>query len=191
MAGDIATDFYRAERRAQGVYGRFSPRIAELPPVEQVEKSVAWASQDVLALPRDRADAQDVIVAARTKLEGVTDKLVLDVGRNTLIENIERDRKAHAWARIPEADCCYFCAMLSTRGAVYRTEETASFEAHDHCRCNVEPLFGDVYEPTAQVREWQALYVTAQKNAPPGVDKINEFRRWFEGRQDAPRRSTD
>lgn len=214
MSGDIATDFYRRERRAQGVLGRFSPRIAELPPLEQVEKSVEWASKDILTRPeRERTDEreddepdddeessledllreldeEEDLDAAATKLQGVTDKMILDVGRNTLLENIERDRQAKAWARIPEANCCAFCALLSTRGAVYKTEETASFEAHDHCRCNVEPLFGEHYEMTAQVREWEALYKKATSEAPPGANKINEFRRHFEGREDAPRRKS-
>ena len=43
-----------------------------------------------------------------------------------------------AWRRVPEARACDFCLMLATRGAVYRTAQTAGDgnDYHRHCRCD-------------------------------------------------------
>ncbi len=43
-----------------------------------------------------------------------------------------------AWRRVPEAGACDFCLMLATRGAVYRTAQTAGDgnDYHRHCRCD-------------------------------------------------------
>ena len=45
-----------------------------------------------------------------------------------------------AWRRVPEAGACTFCPMLATRGAVYRTAQTAGDgnSYHRHCRCDAE-----------------------------------------------------
>jgi hypothetical protein len=45
-----------------------------------------------------------------------------------------------AWRRVPEAGACSFCLMLATRGAVYRTAQTAGSgnAYHRMCRCDAE-----------------------------------------------------
>lgn len=133
--------------------GRFVPPAPHLPPYEKVRAGVNWATQPLWT-------PEDVNLAPiLTNIQGVAEKATLDTSRELLIDAVHQDKEARAWARVPEAGCCSFCALLATRGAVY-SEETAGFEAHDHCRCHVEPVFTQ-YEPSAQIREWDGLYKTS------------------------------
>lgn len=145
----LAVQQYLADRRAAGVRAAFSPKPAVLPPLPQVGATVSWATQPLWSATPD-------VGAAQQRLQGAADMLVMDVGRQTIVDNAQRDRHAKGWARIPEPGACSFCALLATRGAVYK-QQTANFRSHDHCRCHAEPVF-TAYEPSAQVREWQALY---------------------------------
>jgi hypothetical protein len=188
----LATRQYRQQRVAAGVGGGFTPVPADPPTVAQVAQAVDWAVQPlwdsaipVAALPgapeETKRVASTAIADAKARLASASEKLVLDTGRDTIVGNVHRDRAAKAWARIPEPDACFFCAMLAARGAVYRSERTASFKTHDHCRCHVEPVF-TAYEPSAKIREWQRLYQEHAANAPTG-DKLRAFRQAYEGRK--------
>lgn len=146
----LAVHHYVETRLAAGVRGSYTPVHAPPTPLPQIGSTVQWATQPLWQADPDVAAAEGQIIAG-------AEKLVMDAARDTTLLNVERDRKARGWARVPERSACWFCAMLATRGAAYRNDRTASFRSHDHCRCHAEPVFGE-YEPTAQIREWQALY---------------------------------
>lgn len=145
----LSARFYRAQRQAAGITAPFTPRPAPLPPLPQIAKTVDWATQPLWSTSPDVATARSNLVAS-------SERLVLDVGRQTITDNVARDRHARAWARITEPGACAFCLMLATRGAVYKSE-TAEFRTHTNCRCHAEPVFG-AYEPSARIRQAQALY---------------------------------
>lgn len=159
----LAAQFYRQQRRAAGITAPFTPRPASPPPLEQIGKTVSWAIGDLWTVGTDAQPEpeQQMVATAQKRLAGAVDKLVLDTGRNTIIANVAADRHAKAWARVPEPGCCYFCALLATRGAVYN-ERSVDFKTHDHCRCQPEPVF-TAYEPSAQIRQWQAMYADATR----------------------------
>lgn len=60
-----------------------------------------------------------------------------------------RMRERVKFMRVPRADChCAFCITMASRGAVYRTRETAGGgdpvnRYHRDCRCSVVPVEGD------------------------------------------------
>lgn len=184
-----AASYYKAARVSAGIPGRVTVRPAALPSTEQVSKSLDWATSGLY-----REATPETEQAALTKVEGLTQSLVLNMGRETLITAVEDDRKAKGWARVPEPGACSFCLLLATRGAVYKSKETAGpnqrsvrnpgseafkgageFKVHDHCHCHVEPQFSDHYEPTAQVRAAQALYAATPYRSPK--EARNNFRR--------------
>lgn len=148
-AGTLAVRFYDQQRRAAGITASFSPRPAMLPPLAQVAKTVDWATQPLWSATPDESLAQANVVAS-------AERLVLDVGRQTVTDNAVRDRHARGWARVTEPRACSFCLMLATRGVVYK-ESTADFLSHTNCMCHAEPVFS-AYEPPARIREAQALY---------------------------------
>lgn len=144
-----AMRFYLQQRRDAGLPGSPRLRVAQAPSLEHVGSSVNWATEPLWG--------ESDVATAEQRLESVVERLVLNVGRDTIVNAVDQDREAQAWARVPEPDCCYFCAMLSTRGAIYKSARSAGENNayHDHCRCHVEPVF-NAYEPSAQIRQWQA-----------------------------------
>lgn len=72
---------------------------------------------------------------------GAATRLALTGGRETILNSVRADRRGAGWARITSGNGCDFCQMLAGRDAVYRSEDTASFEAHNHCACTAEPTF--------------------------------------------------
>lgn len=55
--------------------------------------------------------------------------------QNAYDEAVAREGQAVGWARITSAGCCSWCSMLAARGPVFRTKDSAGFEAHRHCQC--------------------------------------------------------
>jgi len=167
----MAARFYQQQRA--GIPGRFPVMPADPATLEQVTKSLGWATKGLWSAAPDLA-------AVRTLTNGVAQKMVVQTARNTLLDAIEKDTRCRGWARVARPDGCSFCALLSTRGAVYKTERTATVTKdgtayHDHCHCVPVPLFADHYEPPAYVREWQRIYTEAPygKNA---AEARNNFR---------------
>lgn len=175
----LARKFYLQERAAAKVTGKFTPSPPPKPPAEQVEKSVNWATRELWSTDPDYAEGN--LKAAQTNVQGVIDNMVLGVGRQTTVDAVQADRKARGWAREVEPGACSFCVLLATRGAVYKTDSTASFRSHPHCECMAVPVFGQ-YEPTAEIRNAQQLY--QQAKATPGVSTLKAFRQLVEGRAD-------
>lgn len=185
----LAADQFETLRDKAGVTAPFRVPNVDMPPIEKVESGVRWATQD---LAPGATDAE--VEAAKTKVAGVAQKDVGDVGRNQMIEAIEADTEARGYARVTRPGACSFCTMLATRGAVYKTQGTAGadqdarflgegrFKFHDHCHCTVEPLFGRHYEPPAHIRQAKALYDSATESER-GHDKANAFRRAWEAQQ--------
>lgn len=66
---------------------------------------------------------------------------VLNGGREAIVAAVQADDKAHGWARVSDGAPCAFCAMLVSRGPVYRSRGTADFKAHDRCGCGIRPFF--------------------------------------------------
>lgn len=171
-SGSEAARFYAAERRAARISGSFTPRLGPVAPADKVESSVRWATQSLWTPNPD-------IETAQTLVQGVTEKNVLDVYRDTTIGAVQADRKAKGWYRETKQRPCYFCALMAGRGAVYKSEQTAEFKPHDGCHCVPRPIF-TAYEPSARVREWQQLYRDSTKGAYGPKASRAAFRKAFE-----------
>lgn len=173
----LAARYYRQARIDAGL-GAISVNPADPASFEGVQSMVEWALSSL-------HDVEPDVAAFERRIELGIGKLVQDVGRATILDTVHQDRKARGWARIPEpaeshSGTCAFCAMLSARGATYKTERSADFKAHDGCNCHPEPVF-NAYEPTAQIREWQALWSQSTKGMS-GRNARAAFRQAIEGR---------
>ena len=85
----------------------------------------------------------------------------------TIETNVERANKTKSgkyvrYARIPTGlDPCPWCAMLASRGFVYKSSEDAAAGSHHHCSCTIKPgVRGetqvDGYEPNYYKGVWKA-----------------------------------
>lgn len=171
-----ALEHYRAERLAAGVHTRVTLPMPPDPTPDVVASAVDWALTDLWGPPSPQVEQ-----ASLAKLEGAVQRLVLDQGREAVLTAVHSDPQAKGWARIPNVGACSFCLMLASRGAVYKSESSAEFQAHDHCECTAEAWWRGHYEPTARVRAAQALWRDSTKGRS-GNDARVAFRQAVEGR---------
>lgn len=166
----------------------------------EVDLGLTWGKAAVLAAPptaaeisaavgataragtyRALAAGQTVELAMRNgmvQVAGAMSRQVLNGGRQTIIDMVQHDPYCNGWIRVSDGDPCAFCAMLLGRGPVYK-EESADFEAHDHCACGAEPCFEGTKWPEAN-KKYNELWNETKHDR--STDPLNAFRRAVEGR---------
>jgi hypothetical protein len=132
------------------------------------------------------AEARD---RAAVTLSGTSSRLVLEGGRDVIEGTVLDDEDALGWARIGDGDPCAWCAMLISRGGVYKSAQTAGDARqggeryHDHDGCQAVPIFDltSPYEHAAEelYEQWQR--VTAGHS---GEAARQEWRRYWDARND-------
>lgn len=181
-SASLAADDYAQRRAAAGIRSSFTVPHAAPPSVDQFNSALNWSLSVVEEDP----------AAARKNLEGSMGRLVIQPGRETTVGAVQEDRRARAWARETRGDCCSFCAMLATRGAVYKSDQTAGREAnarfvgegefkyHNHCHCVAVPVFG-TYEKPAHARAWTRQWHDLRRELGYSPS-LTQWRQFFEGR---------
>lgn len=101
---------------------------------------------------------------------------VLNGGRDTIVQTVDTDRQAKGWARVVSGSGCAFCAMLASRGPIYKGG-SVSFDAHDGCLCGAEPVYRDDADWPVGARRYRALWDDATTGIPSTEDPLNAFRR--------------
>jgi len=195
VAATLAADFYDGEREDAGVPGSFTASLADAPPDEQTSNSLRWATKDLWPRVEGEATAAQLepldtrLEAAFAKADMATQRLVADVGRETVRQAVRRDREAVAYARVAALGACSFCKLMASRGSVYATAETAGREAnerfsgdasvvkfHNNCHCGIIPVFrGQRFELSPHAAEWDRIYREFAQGHPG--DQLRLFRR--------------
>ena len=159
QAAELALDLFE-EIVADG-YG-LSPdtAIEDVIPSEMVEGGVRYSARQLVAGESD-AFVRDVADLSRYYVH------------RSAFENMERNcwRNDLRYARIPSGrETCAFCFMLSSRGFVYRSEESAgsTHDYHLHCNCVIVPGFEGIpaseqvegYDPDGMRERWLSCRAT-------------------------------
>lgn len=153
VAADMAATWFEMSAPTSPYIAVAAPPV----PVERLAKTAEWALG---------ATGEDGLA----RLDGSLQRAVFDGARNTIVLNV--DRTGSRWARHARADACAFCRLLATRGAAYKSSETAAKAYHDACRCiAVEIRDGQSYEPPDYVQAWDDEYAKARANAGRGDAK--------------------
>lgn len=156
MASEVGAQWY--ESTPSDIAG-YAVRQGDLPTTERLTSSALWALKIGIG------------DAALPLLGGSGERAIFDGLRDTIDLNVESEPGA-LWARHASANACPFCRMLCTRGAVYLSEKTAAFKAHDSCHCIPAPTRpGDSYVPPPYVAQWEKQYVQARRDAGSGDPK--------------------
>ncbi|MFG2001692.1 hypothetical protein ACGFNU_21330 [Spirillospora sp. NPDC048911] len=126
-------------------------------------------------------------------LAGSATTLTLEGGREVIRDSADADDEAIGWLRVPDADPCSWCAMLASRGAVYRSEQTAGrakndqftgegqFKWHDQCGCTAIPVF-DPDDPHLRAAEDLYDQWLRETQGHSGNNAVNAWRRYWENR---------
>ncbi|MEU8133244.1 hypothetical protein [Streptodolium elevatio] len=153
-------------------------------------------ARDVDALREEahlQAGAQQAAAAQRVAMNG---------GRSAVWNHMQRDRRAVGYIRLSRTGTpCGWCAMLISRGPVYKSQRSAEFADgdayHDNCHCYAEPVYsraqyGDsaLYELN---RRYQELWPKVTRGLS-GTAAVSAWRRFIRQEQKAAaqeaRRST-
>lgn len=103
---------------------------------------------------------------------------VLNGGRDLLLDAVSSDEVALGWVRVTDGNPCAFCALLASRGPVFKSAASGGFQAHDACGCTAEPVYSRDTQWPGRAREWADLYADAARGQR---DPLNAFRRAYEG----------
>jgi hypothetical protein len=114
---------------------------------------------------------------------GMVDALGMEGGREVINTAIRRDRLVKLVARGTSADPCAFCAMLASRGFVYKSEKTA-YVGDDvekvHINCHCFPIVRFTRE--SKLPEMNAYFQEKWYEVTRGLsgsDATRAWRRWI------------
>ena len=172
-----AAEYFSAFRAIDGPGQRSARPVVQLDEA-RVHRSLGYAARIVplRMLKNGHTEARAVRSGMQLAL-GSADRIVADGSRETIIQAAREDPENPRWQRVTTSDePCEFCAMLSARGGVYRTQADAEFEAHSGrgraCQCEPELVYGERWLSPKQ-QEWKQLYDRAAKGTP---DPLKAFR---------------
>jgi hypothetical protein len=171
-----------------------------LPPIdivevnlEQVTRSLAFTGPGSLQQKIERGmDRARAVEQAQVAAAGAAQRHALAGGREALIDAFQSDEKAIGWFRVTRAAPCYFCAMLASRGPVYKKDSFDSSDArfegglseikvHDSCGCFLVPMYDRTAPQPGTNERFTDLWYSATKGKS-GQQAVNAFRAAYEGR---------
>jgi hypothetical protein len=133
---------------------------------------------------RRQAGAQQAAAAERVAMNG---------GRSTVWNHMQRDKRAIGYIRLSRTGTpCGWCAMLISRGPVYRSQNSAEFadgdKYHDNCHCYAEPVFTrEQYSGSATYelnRRYEELWPKVTRGLS-GKAAVSAWRRFIRQEQQA------
>lgn len=183
----LAAETYMEARREAGVLDAgFVPDPAPVLDLSRLRSSldVSGPVSFKKAIAAGKTEAQAVDVAA-VRLAGSGSYLAQEGGRKVMETTIARDERATGWSRVTDDDPCAWCAMLASRGPVYKTARTAGDPRaggqryHDLCACQAWPAFTLDEEFVGIARQLYEDWLRETRGTG-GKDAVNAFRRWWE-----------
>ncbi|WP_329105498.1 hypothetical protein OG792_32800 [Micromonospora sp. NBC_01699] len=181
--------FYLTHREAMQVLADAPPVLlaGALPPEQMTTVALVTGPVEVKrAIIRGEPISVAMSKAAATTA-GAVFRLTANAGRDTIDTMTARDRLALGWARVTDGNPCSFCALLASRGPVYKSDQSATGRKgryHGKCGCHPVAVYSKGDPWPGKAREFEALYESATEGES-GRDAINAFRRAYEAQQRA------
>lgn len=179
LAAVAAAEWYE-DVRAATVPGRYSARPAAGVAPERVEGSVRYAARHLFG---------DDPMQTLAVLSGAIQRHISYSTRETIRREVARDARRPRFARVPTgAKTCAWCEMLSSRGFVYRSRETAGIDDghyHDDCNCEIVADFDRGaahiagYDPDAAYDRYQRAWNAAGGVGSTGDQVAYQLRRLY------------
>jgi hypothetical protein len=110
-------------------------------------------------------EAPNASVMARDALSGSAVRLVMNGGRNTVIQAAHHDPVAMGWERIIEPKSCDYCSRLAASSGIHKATSEV-FHAHDDCQCLARVVFAGQSSANAELAvQWQKATAGKSGNA--------------------------
>lgn len=139
---------------------------------------------------------REVMNKAIARASGAATRHVTTAGRDQLENFVRTDKVAQGWVRVTKAGCCYYCAMLASRGPVYKEDSFAKSDprfknhpvngasdqkVHDNCGCGLRPWYGAGEDLPERVAEFEQQWIDFTEGYSMDA-AIRRFRQGYEGR---------
>jgi hypothetical protein len=111
------------ERRRCSRPPRAADQAGARPPQEWLDRALGFSGPGML-----NKDTAQPGTALSTTL-GTAARIALDGGRTTTLDTVKADPAAVGWWRMTDGDPCHFCAMLASRGIVFKEHSFARSDA--------------------------------------------------------------
>lgn len=158
--------------------------LAELIELEkEQEQALAKIKRQEKAYNKAKKELEKAQRKAAAKAAGRADLLALEGARALLRDIGQADGRRVAWMRVTGPTPCAFCAMLASRGAEYKSAQSALFDSygqlyHPNCHCHVVPVFTDDPYYSARDRFFMDNWEPVTK-AFNGKAKLRQWRKWL------------
>jgi hypothetical protein len=101
--------------------------------------------------------------AAGNRQASAAERIVMDGARGTVWNYANRDRRVIGYIRLSRTGTpCGWCAMLISRGPVYKSEASAEYsdgdKYHDNCHCYAEPVYTQAQWQSSPLYELNRRY---------------------------------
>ncbi len=136
------------------------------------------------------AERQRAHDEAAARQAAAAERIATNAARGELWQTIDKDRRAIGYIRLSRTGTpCGWCAMLISRGPVYKTKRSAENSIygdgdlyHDNCHCYAMPVYSDKEYQTSPLyalnREYQALWPKATQGLG-GKSALTAWRRYI------------
>lgn len=165
-AAVMAADYFDECRLAANVLGCYAA-ITATGALWKVERDVKYALGEDFAY----SNVRDFLISSVTSC-------VEDYGRQTIMDNSERDSSCGGYVSIPGANPCAFCVIKAINAWAYYNYNGEKLETeinsdawHDNCTCTLQPLWDDA--PTFvedRMGEFQQMYEAGREAAYETLD---------------------
>lgn len=143
-------------------------------------------SEDRTSEGRKRQIMEDGIArAAAAAVRHIT-----TAGQERILDSVDADPVAIGWARSTKPGCCFFCAMLASRGFVYKEDSfdesdprftgPGTAKVHDSCGCGMRPAFNRNDPAPERNEALESLWIDMKDEKKPGESDIQAWRRIYE-----------
>lgn len=202
----ISSSYLQAFRALEtGVNDGWLPELRADVPEEKIRSSL-WVTGPVAGrhkvntsrelnrlVGREISDAEitNLLREAGPQAAAASVRHVTDGGRETVKDAVKNDPRALGYVRVTKDDCCYFCAMLASRGHVFKGDSFSNSDslfsgagvakAHDDCGCTMEPVYTASAALPGRAEEFARLWAQSTPGTS-GRASILAFRRAYEGR---------
>lgn len=154
--------------------------------IENLLKKLDEIDKELTAAEAEK-QAQQAHADAGRRQAATAERISMNAARGLVYNLGEVDQRVMGWVRYSTTGTpCGWCAMLISRGPVYKTAKAATYhehdEYHDNCHCIAVPVFSQEQYESSQLfalnREYSVLWPRVTQGLG-GKDAISAWRRYF------------